>query len=157
MRLSAVLALVAGLFVGAASLPSVASESHEQDLKALRQVHDDWIAAYASGDVDALERFYLPTSVIMPDGRPTCTGWDEIRAFFVPGFERFNYQADANLQSVTVSGDLAALHGEVKIALTPKAGGDTITRTLRYLIVFTRHTDGSWRILLDADNRASTG
>ena len=39
------------------------------------------------------------------------------------------------------------------ITVTPKAGGPTSTRALRYLIVFKRQPRGDWRILLDMDNR----
>lgn len=130
-----------------------AATKRERDLADLRVVHDAWIAAYTSGDVDALERFYLDESVIMPDGRPTFRGWPQIRAFFAPGFERFRYAASAQLASLDVSGDLGTALGVVTVTLTPKAGGEAITRSLRYLIVFQRRGARDWRILLDMDNR----
>ncbi len=108
-----------------------------------------------SGDVDALERFYLEETILMPDGRPTYRGWTQIRAFFAPGFERFRYAASADLQSLEVSGDLGAAKGIVTVTVVPKAGGDAATRALRYLIVFRRKARGDWRILLDMDNRVA--
>jgi uncharacterized protein (TIGR02246 family) len=152
-------ALVASLAVScvAADLAAAASArgaaARDHDLQVLRRVHDEWIAAYTAGDVEALGRFYLDETVLMPDGRPTWRGWKEIRAFFAPGFERFSYAAQADLQSLEVSGDLGSAHGIVTVTLTPKAGGETVTRALRYLMVFRRVAKDDWRILLDMDNR----
>lgn len=148
-------ALLAGLALSALVFLLPARAEDTRDVDALRKVHDAWIVAYVGGELDALARFYTPTSVIMPDQRATHRGWGEIRAFFAAGIERFEYEAQAQLQDVVVSGDLASLFGVVDIALTPKAGGETIRRTLRYLIVFERGDDGEWRVLHDMDNRAS--
>lgn len=134
--------------------PAHAASHRDRDLSALRAAHDAWIAAYTSGDIAALERFYSDESVIMPDGRPAYRGWAEIRAFFAPGFERWNYAARADLQYLDVSGDLATARGVVTLTFTPKAGGPSSTREMRYLIVFKRQPRGDWRILLDMDNRA---
>ncbi len=128
--------------------------AREHDLAVLRQIHDDWIAAYTAGNVDALQRFYLDDTVLMPDGRPTFRGWSQIRPFFAPGFERFNYAAKADLQTLEVSGDLATAKGVVTVTLTPKAGGEPVSRSLRYLIVFKRVAQDDWRIYLDMDNAA---
>jgi ketosteroid isomerase-like protein len=126
----------------------------ERDLASLRRVHDEWIAAYTAGNVDALERFYFADTVLMPDGRPTWRGWPQIRAFFAPGFARFDYDAKADLQTLEVSGDLGTAKGVVTVTLTPKAGGEPATRALRYLIVFKRLQADDWRIYLDMDNAA---
>jgi ketosteroid isomerase-like protein len=147
-----VLSCVAGGLASAATARQGAA-ARDHDLKVLRRVHDEWIAAYTAGDVEALRRFYLDETVLMPDGRSTYRGWQEIRAFFAPGFERFKYAAQADLQSLEVSGDLGSAHGIVTITLTPKAGGEAVTRALRYLIVFKRVAKDDWRILLDMDNR----
>jgi uncharacterized protein (TIGR02246 family) len=126
-----------------------------RDLAVLRRIHDDWIATYTAGSVDALAKFYVDDTVLMPDGRPTYRGWSQIRAFFAPGFERFNYAASADLQTLESSGDLATAKGVVTVTLTPKApaSGEPVTRALRYLIVFKRLQDDDWRIWLDMDNR----
>lgn len=142
------------LALAAAPADAASRRDRDRDLAALRAVHDAWIAAYTSGDVASLERFYTDDSVIMPDGRPAYRGWSEIRAFFAPGFERWNYAARADLQYLDVSGDLGTARGVVTLTFTPKAGGAPFTREMRYLIVFRREPLGDWRILLDMDNRA---
>jgi ketosteroid isomerase-like protein len=139
----------------AIAIPTAEGASgRDRDLAALRAVHSAWIAAYTSSDIAALERFYSDDSVIMPDGRPAYRGWPEIRDFFAPGFERFNYAARADLQYLDVSGDLGTARGVVTLTVTPKAGGPPSTRQMRYLIVFKRQRRGDWCILLDMDNRA---
>lgn len=152
LAVALVLSCIAGDFAGAASVRQEAA-ARDHDRQVLRRVHDQWIAAYTAGDVEALGRFYLDETVLMPDGRPTYRGWQEIRAFFAPGFERFSYTAQADLQSLEVSGDLGSAHGIVTVTMTPKAGGEAVTRALRYLIVFKRVAKDDWRILLDMDNR----
>lgn len=148
------LAFLLALLLGVVAAPADAASRRDRDLAALRAVHDAWISAYTGGDVAALERFYTDDSVIMPDGRPAYRGWNEIRAFFAPGFERWNYAARADLQFLDVSGDLGTARGIVTLTFTPKAGGAPFSREMRYLIVFRRERRGEWRILLDMDNRA---
>lgn len=149
-----VLAFVFALVLVLCPAGAEAVSRRDRDLAALRAVHDAWIAAYTGGDVAALERFYSDDSVVMPDGRPTYRGWSEIRSFFAPGFERWRYAANADLQFLDVSGNLGTAQGVVTVTVTPKAGGEPFTRSLRYLIVFRREPRGTWRILLDLDNRA---
>ena len=146
--------LLAGATPGAPGATAAKPTPQAHDLELLRRVHDAWIAAYTAGNVDALQRFYSEQTILMPDGRPTFRGWEQIRAFFAPGFERFAYQATADLQQLDVSGDLASAKGIVTVTLKPKAGGESVSRALRYLIVFRRVGPDDWRIQMDMDNKA---
>lgn len=100
--------------IAALAIPTTAVEVGsrcESDRAALRAAHDAWLAAYASGDLAALERLYSGYSLIMPDGQSAYCGRAENYASFVPGFERSQCAARADppsSMSPATSGPLAA-------------------------------------------------
>ena len=55
-------------------------------------------------------------------------------------------------EEVKISGDLACSHGNYKVSMTPKAGGETIMIDGKYLSIEERQADGSWKIIRSCFN-----
>ncbi len=53
---------------------------------------------------------------------------------------------------VTVAGDWAIERYVGTVMMTPKAGGETITETIKGIHIYRRQPDGSWRIAQDIWN-----
>jgi ketosteroid isomerase-like protein len=51
-----------------------------------------------------------------------------------------------------VSGDLGLLRGTYTLSMVPKVGGETTEFDGKYLTVFERQADGSWKIARDIFN-----
>jgi len=49
-------------------------------------------------------------------------------------------------------GDMAHEHGTYTATATPKAGGEPTTDNGKYLVIFERGADGTWRLVHDIDN-----
>jgi ketosteroid isomerase-like protein len=49
-------------------------------------------------------------------------------------------------------GDIAHEHGTFSVTVTPKAGGNAMTNTGKYLVILKRGSDGTWLIHHDIDN-----
>jgi len=49
-------------------------------------------------------------------------------------------------------GDRAYSHGLYGFSMTPKAGGDTTKVTGKFLTIFQKQADGSWKIAIDCFN-----
>ncbi len=91
-------------------------------------------------------------AVMQPDG-PVVMGEADIRDWLDGFMEAFSisfqsYQTD----DVVVSGDLAVERYSGVWTLTPKAGGDPVTETVKGLHVYRRQADGSWRMTHDVWN-----
>lgn len=125
----------------------------EADVAAIRAFGPEWLAAYKSGDLNALARFYEPDVWLLANNQPAKKGKDAVLAYFAAragaGSEldiAFDYE------DLTVDGDKAFLVATWRLTVTPP-GRDTVRDAGRSLIVFKRGGDGAWRVWRDMDNR----
>jgi ketosteroid isomerase-like protein len=60
--------------------------------------------------------------------------------------ERFNRRITYVSAEVRVIGDFAFDRGSFWLTVSPKTGGETTRETGKYLFLYSRATDGSWKI-----------
>jgi ketosteroid isomerase-like protein len=78
-------------------------------------------------------------------------GKEQLRAFFEPGFEQFDYYiGDSEGLVVQVAGDWAYSHGNYTMTITPKEGGPTTYFDGKWLDVLKKQADGSWKVYCDS-------
>lgn len=134
------------------------------DVAAVRRAIDSLNATMA----DAVRRrdsvtagsLYDIDAMVMPEGMTAAAGRAAIQARFG---DLLSHLAAANVtlttQDVTVSGDLAVETGRYAWALTPKSG-KTMVDSGKYVVVWKKQADGSWKIYRDVSNHdgpAATG
>jgi ketosteroid isomerase-like protein len=125
----------------------------EADITAIKDVAAAWARTYASGNVEALERFYTDESVVMPRRKRKYTGWREIREFFGPRFGAAKVKSESKLENLQVHGDWAFMQGVTTITAEPKDGRPPEVESARYLILFKRYPEG-WKVYQDMDTPA---
>jgi uncharacterized protein (TIGR02246 family) len=144
-------ALVLALSV-AACAPAAPPDTTGADLAALDAFRDAWVAAYNSGDADAVANLYADDAVNLPQGQPTVIGRgfirDGIAAQLATGATTVTVTADAT----QVSGNLAFDSGTYSTVVRPATGGGPVTVTGRYIVILRRQTDGSWKMVRGIDN-----
>ena len=120
---------------------------------ALRAADSALQQAVAARDVDRTATFYAPDAVLLPAAEPQITGREAIRAewaklFAIPAFA--NTSRTTQLE-VAASGELAFTRGVYETRLT---GQDRrpVTERGKWVSVWRRQADGSWRIVVDAYN-----
>ena len=64
---------------------------------------------------------------------------------FTDFFTNFNATQTAEVDEVDVQGDLAFARGTWQVHQTPKAGGDEEVRSGKWMELFKRQADGSWK------------
>jgi uncharacterized protein (TIGR02246 family) len=115
-------------------------------LEAIDPVRQAHVAALNSGDVDAWAALFSEDGVQMPPhvaanvGRPTIRGWSQ--EFLRPFHAQFALEVD----EVRVGGEWAFERGRYAITLTPKAGGPPIGDAGKYITIYQRQADDSWKV-----------
>lgn len=127
------------------------------DVAAVRQAIETrnagLIAAIEMGDSIAAASFYDDSAMAMPAGDDAAVG----RAGIVRMFGGFAALTVSNMKlvirDVAASGDLASETGHYEWTLTPKTGtGKPMTDMGKYLVVWKRQPDGSYKLFRDIWN-----
>ena len=111
-----------------------------------------WEEAANRAEVDRLMAIYAPDAVILPPGGPVIEGSETIRELFRQEFERFDTKLAFTTQAIEVDGDMAFRRGRYVWRGTPRLSGQTVETTNKFLEVWRRQPDGSWRIEVDMWN-----
>jgi uncharacterized protein (TIGR02246 family) len=111
-----------------------------------------WEEAANRGEVERIMEIYAPDAVILPPGGPVIEGSQTIRELFRQEFERFDTKLAFTTQAIEVEGDMAFRRGRYVWRGTPRLSGQTVETTNKFLEVWRRHPDGSWKISVDMWN-----
>lgn len=120
------------------------------DLGQVRAQFDAYNAAFAASDADALAAWYADDAVRIDPDEPIETGVAAIQADLATFFADNDYVLDeVTTDDVQASGNLAVIRATFREHWTPKAGGDTMQQTGRWITVWERQPDGTWKITMD--------
>ncbi len=120
--------------------------------QAIDRVRDAHVAALNRGDADAWVALFTEDGVQMPPnasanvGRPMIRSW--VEALLAP----FRLEFALAVDEVRAAGAWAFERGTYRIALMPKAGGDALRDTGKYITIYERQPDGAWRMARDIWN-----
>ncbi len=120
--------------------------STETDVEAIKGIDEKWNAAMNAGDVDGVISLYTDDTVQMPPNEPALVGKEAVRRSFQTLMEQNTIQANALTEEVQVVGDRAFIRGTYTQTLTPKAGGEAVKETGKWINFNQRQPDGSWKI-----------
>jgi ketosteroid isomerase-like protein len=106
--------------------------------------------AFNSGDWNAVSGYYTDDAVMMAPNAETALGPAAIGQAF-GGFQSMKPNLALTTGRVVQSGDLAYEYGTYRMQMTPP-GGATMNDRGKYLTVWRRMPDGTWRIAADIFN-----
>jgi len=127
----------------------------EADIAAIKEVLNQYVVACNTGDFDLWISLWVDDAVQMPPDENAVIGKEQIREANEPGFDQVNLDiAITSIEDIRVHGDLGLSHCNYTLAVTPKAGGETVIVVPdgKALGVYERQSDGSWKILYDCFN-----
>lgn len=121
-----------------------------QDEQQIRAVIDTWAKATADGNLEALLNLMTEDVTFLIPGKPPMHRADFISSFqsMVRSVQVFSR---ANVQEITVQGDLALCWNYLEVDVVPIMGGTTTKRAGNTLTAFRRGPDGQWRVWRDAN------
>ena len=135
------------------SATAVDTDTRAADEATLRKLDDEWSKAAGAKDLEKTLSFFADDIMIMPSNSPVLQGKEAARAmwkamFAVPGF---GGGWKATRVEVAKSGDLGWTSGPYEITEVD-ANGKPMTDKGKYLAVWRRQADGSWKCVADMFN-----
>jgi len=148
MRLSTLTALALAALTMSCGAPDRTPPDPEADRLAIAEASRAFSAAVVAGDTAALGALYTADAVLMPPTR-NIEGNEAIRRYFAPGDSRTQVGHELTSDRLLIEGDLAIDMGTWS-STTQREGEEPRTASERYLVVWRRQADGSWKIAWDA-------
>ncbi len=124
----------------------------QDDAGAIRKLLDEFCAAHKYNDGAKLSEFYTEDAMLMPPDEPIIFGRQAIAARYQRDLEKFTGELTTVPEEIEVSDNLAFVRGTFTIRLTPRAGGEIIEATFKFIEILRRRPDGSWAPYCDIWN-----
>jgi uncharacterized protein (TIGR02246 family) len=134
--------------------PAQSPDTRAADEAAIRATVIEWSKAAQAKDVNKAVSFYADDAMQFIDKGPLVTGKDNIRTVW----EQMLAQPGPGLTFATTgvevahSGDMAYEYGIYDFATEDKKG-KIIDEKGKYVVVWKKQADGSWKVAADIDNR----
>jgi len=149
------LAVVASLLLGAcaAQLQSTSAGARGSDAVRVQieQANARFSEAFSRGDVGALAAMYDTGAVVLAPNAPPMRGRQNIEALWAGGRQQGFKSVNLVVNSVEVIGNHAIELGSYTLAIQPPGQAEMIDRG-KYMVIWRRQPDGSWRIYRDMFN-----
>ncbi|MGH9712020.1 MAG: YybH family protein [Candidatus Acidiferrales bacterium] len=136
-----------------AQQPAPPPDTRQADEAAIRVASADWSKAAQARDLDKAVSYYSEDAVFLVDKGATVKGrnsirlvWKDMLAPTAPGVSF----ATAFVE-VARSGDIGYEYGTVEVTGKDKKGKTTVEKG-KYVTVWKKQKDGSWKAVVDTDN-----
>jgi uncharacterized protein (TIGR02246 family) len=135
-----------GAAAGSTAAPAGNSAADEA---AIRTLDSAWNKSAMDLNADLMSSYYATDAVLLVPGAPMAKGRDAIHTAVAGMFASPGFSLTFSPDQVTAKGDLAYEIGNYKLTFNDKAG-KTQTSTGKYVVVWARQADGSWKAVVDA-------
>jgi len=112
-----------------------------------------WMKVYAAKDLEKSVAFFDNEGSMLPSNAPIATGKDALTKLIGSAFATPDYTLSwhANKVGVARSGELGYTSGTYEFSMKD-ASGKTISDKGKYLTVWKKEADGTWKVLVDTYN-----
>lgn len=121
----------------------------QPDEQAIRAAHAVWIEAVNRGDLALLLTMITDDVVLLSPGQERLDR-EGFAAKFAGACEQLRFRCLSEIEEVVVSGGMAYTRCRDALAVTPRAGGETMQLAGNRLTVYRKHEDGRWLLARDA-------
>ena len=115
------------------------------DEVAINAIRQEFLNAYNDGNAAAVAACCSDDVVQLPPSEPAVRGQQAIRDRYEAQFERFACQLSTTTEEFQLLGRWAFAWGTYDITLNPRGDGATIRDNGKYLAIFRRTSEGSWK------------
>jgi ketosteroid isomerase-like protein len=147
------LALLVSL-VACTQAPAPAADTRAADTAAIRETEEAWKAAWATKIADNITPYWAEDATVMAPGMPTVKGAAAIRTVIGELVSDANFAL--TLQTVIVDasrgGDFGYTQGTYAVTATDPATKKAVTEKGKYLTLYEKQPDGSWKSVQDIWN-----
>ena len=138
------------LMTGCASAPVVA-DTHDADVKALRDNEAQWNKDFEAKDADKLVAHYADDAVLVAPGSPPASGKDAIGKVLksMVADPALGLKFEAARVEVSKSGDIGYTQGSYNMTMTDPTSKNVIKDKGSYVTGYKKQADGSWKAVVD--------
>ena len=147
--------VLASILAGCApAKQSVAPDTHDADVNAIRQLEADWSQSFSTKDIGKATAVYADDASLLIANMPMVTGKDNIANTWK------QYMADRNFSLtfspgkiiVAKSGDLSSTQGRYTMTYTDPKTSKAVLEEGKYVEIYMKEPDGSWKNVADIGN-----
>ena len=138
-------ALLAAALAACSQPPPPGPDTTEADVAAIRANSDRFLEAFNAQDVTGLDDLFLEDAIELPVDAPASVGREAILASSAAYYDTYAASQTATTEEISVLGDVALAWGTWESTETPKAGGSTVVNRGKWMEVYRRDADGSWK------------
>jgi uncharacterized protein (TIGR02246 family) len=124
------------------------------DIAALNAARTAFMSGYEKGDADAIGGLYHTDAISESNGQPTLKGREAIVASLKGMFQHVSVTTTLTPDETRTLGDVGLDRGHYSVTVTPKSGAPAVTGQGRYMVIYVKGPDGTWRVSRDMDNAA---
>ena len=134
--------------------PPAPPDTRAADQKAISDGEAAWVADWKSKDLEKIVSHYADDASVMISDMPEMKGKDAIRVGVKTFLDDKNLTLSFTPATVESSkcGDLAYSHGTYTMTSTNPKTKKLVTEKGKYVTVYRKQADGSWKAILDIDN-----
>jgi len=145
--------LMGVIFLLAGSATAAKAADLEAFRTAVQDTMDKYCAAVNAEDSDLEISLWDQDGIQMAPGAPAVVGKAAIEKRIQGKNQALDFEAfTIHLEEVQVAGDWGYARGTYRLLVTPKAGGHTVPDHGKWLKIFKRQPDGSWKIFRNCFN-----
>jgi uncharacterized protein (TIGR02246 family) len=120
---------------------------------AVALITDRYAATVLQGDAEGCMALWDDAATQMPPDSPMVKGKDAIRDGFRGSFQRVTYERfDIHQKEMQHAGGFGFALGNYTYAFSRRGNAEKATREGKYLTIYRRQSDGSWKIYVDCFN-----
>jgi uncharacterized protein (TIGR02246 family) len=126
----------------------------EADVAAIKALIAEWVRLYNAEDFQSvMSVFYAKNAIVMPPNAPAHRTKDAILRMYQKDAElNVEHVGTSVVEDVRVSRNTALAWGMDTGTTTPRNGGAPVPYSLKWLMVFERQSDGTWKCLYEMWN-----
>jgi len=132
-------------------------DTHDADVRALKDLEAKWNTEYAARKVDPLLAHYTDDAVLMAPGEPAAAGKSAVRKMLTDMVNdpAMSLKFQASNVDVAKSGDLGYTQGTYTMTATDRVSKHVINDHGSYVTVYRKQADGSWKAVSDIASSAA--
>lgn len=132
---------------------SAQTAAADHDRAALLKVDAEFATTTAAKGLEGFLSYFAEDAVILPARAPVISGKDALRSFYSKVFATpgFSLVWEPLRAEISRGGDLGYTFGTYKRVVL-NAQGKADTGTGKYLTIWRKQSDGSWKVVLDMGN-----